>query len=67
LNLKSLAMPAISCGIFGFPKKDGASIIVDEVMDFLTSARTSLELVNLCTIDEEMAELFSGNLRKKLP
>ena len=34
--VRSIAFPAISCGIYGYPLDDAASIAVREVRDFLT-------------------------------
>ena len=45
-GLESLAMPAISAGIFGFPKADCAHIIVDEISSFAGSEKTSLKEID---------------------
>ncbi len=58
LGLKSISLPAISTGIFGFPKERGAKIILDEVVRFLKEENTSLETVRLCNIDQKTTEIF---------
>ena|SRR5215203_2077688 len=48
-------MPAISSGIFGFPKDKCAEILVEEAKNFLVNNNniTSLEIVEFCAIDDE--------------
>lgn len=59
LKLKSIAMPAISTGIFGFPKERAARIILNTVQDFLTSqARSHLALVRLTLYDQPTVDAF---------
>ena len=36
-NAKSIAFPAISCGVYGYPIEDACKIAVDTTADFLTS------------------------------
>jgi O-acetyl-ADP-ribose deacetylase (regulator of RNase III) len=53
-GLKSISMPAISSGIFGFPKDRCARILVHESEGFLRDEpKTSLEAVEFCIFDEE--------------
>lgn len=37
-NCKSIAFPAISCGVYGYPLEDGARIALKTVSDFLKDA-----------------------------
>jgi O-acetyl-ADP-ribose deacetylase (regulator of RNase III) len=58
-GLKSLSMPAISSGIFGFPKERCADILVGNSYGFLTQKpESSLELVEFCVFDGETAGHF---------
>jgi len=58
-GFKSISMPAISAGIFGFPKDRCAKILVAGSVDFLKSnPGTSLELVEFCIVDREALEFF---------
>ena len=36
-NVKSIAFPAISCGVYGYPIEDACKIAVDTSVDFLKS------------------------------
>jgi len=58
LKLKSIAMPAISTGIFGYPKEEGTRVILDEVVNFLTHETTTVDEVRLVSIDKSTYELF---------
>jgi O-acetyl-ADP-ribose deacetylase (regulator of RNase III) len=62
LHLKSLALPAISTGIFGYPKRDGCRAIVEEIVEHLRAPAGSLREVRLVSIDEETAEHFVASL-----
>lgn len=60
-GLKSISMPAISAGIFGFPKDRCAKILVSVSVGFLKSnPGTSLELVEFCIVDKEAFEYFKA-------
>jgi O-acetyl-ADP-ribose deacetylase (regulator of RNase III) len=63
LGLKSIALPAISTGIFGYPKREGVRVIVDEVISYLKeNPDTSLKEIHFTAIDRETAELFKEAL-----
>ena len=36
-QLESLAFPAISCGVYGYPLADACRIAIDTTIDFLTA------------------------------
>jgi O-acetyl-ADP-ribose deacetylase (regulator of RNase III) len=56
---KSTSMPAISTGIFGFPKDRCAEILIEEAKDFLVSNNiSSLEVVEFCIVDDETLDYF---------
>lgn len=57
-GLKSISLPAISSGIFGFPKDRATKIIFETVVDFLKNVPTTLEEVRLCNIDRYTSDLF---------
>ena len=50
-KLKSIAFPAISTGIYGFPVERAAPLMVQEATDYLTGT-TGLERVIFCLFDE---------------
>ncbi len=62
--LRSISLPAISTGIFGFPKPLGARVIFQAVMDYLDAhPNTSLQEVRLCNIDTFTTNLFADLVR----
>lgn len=68
LRLTSLALPAISTGIFGFPKERGARLIVDAILDFFTTQpQTSLREVRITLIDRPSVLVFSQEFARRWP
>ena len=64
-KLRSISLPAISAGIFGFPRDRCAKILVGEVAGFLKSnPAASLELVEFCIVDKEALEFFKAEFGK---
>ncbi|MCE5334026.1 MAG: macro domain-containing protein [Desulfobacteraceae bacterium] len=61
-GLKSIALPAISTGIFGFPKERCAVIMLTTASEFLRNEATSLERVILCLWSAEDLKLFEKTL-----
>ena len=58
-GLRSISMPAISSGIFGFPKHRCAAILVVESYSYLNEyPESSLEVVEFCVFDDSTAEYF---------
>lgn len=56
-GLKSIAFPAISCGVYGYPREQAAAIAVRECRSAL-ARQPELERVLLVAFDEAMAELY---------
>jgi O-acetyl-ADP-ribose deacetylase (regulator of RNase III) len=64
-GLKSISMPAISSGIFGFPKDRCAKILVNEAkMFFQKNPDTSLKFVEFCIFDEQTLNYFKQEFDK---
>ncbi len=64
-RLKSISVPAISAGIFGFPKDRCAKILVGETASYLRSNPScSLELVEFCIFDKEAFGFFQKEMEK---
>lgn len=58
-GFKSLSMPAISSGIFGFPKDRCAEILVSQAMQFLKeNGSTTLRLIEFCIYDDDTLRHF---------
>ena len=62
LGITSVAMPAISTGIFGYPKAEGCRVIVSAVAEYLRNSDSSLELVRLVGWDDGMFSELSAAL-----
>jgi O-acetyl-ADP-ribose deacetylase (regulator of RNase III) len=60
----SISIPAISSGIFGFPKDRCADILLDESSKFLTNNNTTLQLIEFCIIDDETLFHFKMKFEK---
>jgi len=61
-NLKSVAFPAISTGIFGFPKDRCATIMLSITIAYLEGP-TKLEKVVVCLYDQNTFEIFKSTLQ----
>jgi len=57
-QLKSIAFSAISCGVYGYPLDQAATIAVNTVCDILKGKETSLEQVIFCCFSEEVASHY---------
>lgn len=58
-GLRSIAFPAISTGIFGFPKERAAGLIWKAIREFFSKQPGSgIELVRLTLFDQETADIF---------
>ncbi len=59
LNCKSISMPAISTGIFGFPKERAAGIIFSTIENYFSSAQSStLKVVRVILYDDATIQPF---------
>ncbi len=63
-EFRSISVPAISAGIFGFPKDRCAKILVAAAEEFLASRPSSLELVEFCIFDQEAFRHFKAEIEK---
>ncbi len=62
-RLKSISVPAISAGIFGFPKDRCAKILVGETVSYLkNTATTTLDLIEFCIFDQEAFGFFESEM-----
>ena len=60
-NLKSIAFPAVSTGVFGFPKERCATIMLSTVIAYLEGP-TKLESVVFCLYNQQTFEIFKDVL-----
>ena len=52
-DLKTIAFPAISCGVFGYPLKQASEIAIETITSFPTT-KSSLRLVLLVAYNREI-------------
>ncbi len=58
-NLNSISLPAISSGIFGFPKDRCARILVKEAVEFFKKNKdSSLQVIEFCIYDDLTLSYF---------
>jgi O-acetyl-ADP-ribose deacetylase len=58
LGAKTVAFPAISTGIYGYPKADAARVAIDTIR----SSPSAVELVRLVAFDDETRSLYQERL-----
>ena len=63
-RLKSIAFPAISTGIFGFPIQRCARIMLKTTIDYL-KGQTGLQKVVFCLFDRDSYEVFVNQLKEE--
>jgi O-acetyl-ADP-ribose deacetylase len=60
LKCESIAFPAISTGIFGFPKDRAARIILQSIQEYFAANRSGLKMVKLVLWDQTTVDAFLG-------
>lgn len=64
-GLKSISIPAISAGIFGFPKDRCAEILVSEAIKFIKdNPYISLEIIEFCIYNQDVLDFFKKEFEK---
>ena len=60
LELKSIALPAISTGIFGFPKERAAKLIFNTIHEYCQgNPNTTVKLIKLVLFDNTTVKVFT--------
>lgn len=67
-KFRDIAIPAVSSGIFGFPKDKCAAILISESLNFLLcrgddKKGSCLEIVEFCIIDSDTLKEFRSQFR----
>ena len=62
-NLKTIAFPAISTGIFGYPMDRCAEVMLSAVVEYIQN-ETQLEQVVFCLYDQEAYEVFERRFKE---
>ena len=63
-KLKSIAFPAVSTGIFGFPLDACARVMLQTTIDYLGSGEHTLEEVVFCLYDDHALAEFEKALER---
>jgi O-acetyl-ADP-ribose deacetylase len=58
LKCSSIAMPAISTGIFGFPKERAAGITFSAIDEYFEDTRSGIKVVKLVLFDQSTLDAF---------
>jgi O-acetyl-ADP-ribose deacetylase (regulator of RNase III) len=67
-QFQTIALPAISTGIFGFPKERGANVIVDAIAEFCGQNReSSLDEIRITLIDAPSVRVFTVAFSSRWP
>jgi O-acetyl-ADP-ribose deacetylase len=61
-GLKTVAFPNISTGVYGYPKKEAASVAISSVNDFLQNI-TAIQKVYFVCFDQENYSLYQSLLK----
>jgi O-acetyl-ADP-ribose deacetylase (regulator of RNase III) len=60
-DVRSIAFPAISCGIYGYPIPEAARIAIDTMVEFLQTAETLRSVIFAC-FGQDVPRSFQGAL-----
>ena len=63
LKCSSISMPAISTGIFGFPKDRAAGIIFKSIEKYLSENESGLKIIRLTLFDQTTIDIFLDTWR----
>ena len=66
LKIKSIAFPALGCGVGGYPLIAAAKIMAQEVFRHIRETQTSLEEIIFCLYDEQAYQAFKKNVESYL-
>ncbi|MBA7601288.1 O-acetyl-ADP-ribose deacetylase [subsurface metagenome] len=64
-TIKSISLPAISTGVFGFPIQRCAEIMLQTTIEYL-KGQTGLERVIFCLFGRDSYEVFANQLKQEI-
>jgi len=59
IEIRTIALPAISAGVYGYPPQEATLIITESTAEFLADQETTLRSVRLVGYDTAMADRFA--------
>ena len=62
---RSVTLPAISCGVYGYPPYEGARVAIGEVAGFLADKPTSVEAATFVLFSADTFAPFERALRER--
>lgn len=65
-GLASIALPAISTGVFGYPLESCAEVMIRVIVDFTFEQLSSLKRIIMCLYDDRAYQIFVAALQKQL-
>lgn len=66
-KMQSVAFPAISTGIFGFPMDRAATIMIKTAKEYLENHPTTLQKVLFCLYGKEAFDIFAQAFKRLFP
>lgn len=67
LNSRSISIPALSCGVFKYPKEKVASICFSTTIDYLNHNETPLTTIRFINLDDTIFKAFQAEFRRHFP
>lgn len=65
-GLRSIAFPAISTGVFGYPLESCADVMLRVILDYTFEDLSHLQQIIVCLYDDDAFHIFSTEFEKKL-
>jgi O-acetyl-ADP-ribose deacetylase (regulator of RNase III) len=65
-QLRSIALPAISTGVFGYPLEGCADVMLRVIIDYTFEELEYLEQITVCLYDASSFHIFVNEFKKKL-
>ncbi len=66
-NCKTIAFPAISTGVYGYPKKEASVVVNSALSDYFRKSNSPLDKIYLIFFDGEDFRLFTENCSFEFP
>ncbi|KAL7648082.1 UNVERIFIED_CONTAM: hypothetical protein RMT77_001699 [Armadillidium vulgare] len=66
-NLKTIAFPCVSTGVYGYPNKEAAKVVLQTVRTFLESNHKNIELIVFCLFMDVDKDAYSELLPYYFP